>query len=201
MSFRFCVIFAVIYICLSSIFGQSTSSLPQTQYPPFDPVQNISDQLSRIGRSVEDLNKNWKAFIDKFSTAQGLQMSEKQQRLIMALEVLNRLEVSLANMQRLKLDLVERQSKFRLQLATVTDDLLPQSLNRYVALRGTTDAESLRDIRRQALIREQQELSSTLSQIQQELENTNQEIGRTSLQVRTLRGRVFGEVEKDLSDM
>lgn len=201
MLFRFCVISAAIYVCLASVSGQSTPTVRQSQFPPsFDPVQNISDQLSRIGRSVEDLNKNWKAFIDKFSTAQGLQLSEKEQKLILALEVLNRLELGLANMQRLKLDLVERQSKFRLQLATVTDDLLPQSLNRYVALRGTTDAEGLRDIRRQALIREQQELSSTLAQIQQELENTIQEIGRTSLQVRTLRGRVFAEVEKDLGD-
>ena len=182
--------------------SQAVQSVPLPQHQTTaDPVQNISDQLVRIGRSVADLNKNWKAFIDRFSTNQGLQLSEHQQKLIMALEVLSRFEVSLANMQKLKLDLIERQSKFRLQLASVTDDLLPQSLNRYVALRGATDADGLRDIRHQALMREQQELSSALAQIQQEIENTNQEIGRTTLQVRSIRGRVFGEVEKDLADL
>jgi hypothetical protein len=166
-----------------------------------DPMQNISIETSRISRSVEALNRNWKTFFDTFSTNQGLQLTERQQKLIMALEVLNRIEQSLANMQRLKLDLIERQSKMRLQLATVTDDLLPQSLDRYVAMRGSTDAEGLRDIRRQGLQKEYRELSITLSQIQNELDSTLREISRTELQVRTLRSRVFGEVEKELADL
>lgn len=172
---------------------------PGVQSP--DPLQNISTEISRISRSVEALNRNWKTFFDTFSTNQGLQLTERQQKLLMALEVLNRLEQSLANMQRLKLDLIERQSKMRLQLAAVTDDLLPQSLDRYVALRGTTDAEGLRDIRRLALQKEHRELSTTLAQIQSELDSTLREIGRTDLQVRTLRARVFGEVEKELADL
>ena len=191
----------ILFVLVFCALGQSVPPETQQNSMPIDPAQNISNNVSRISRSVDELNRTWKIFVDRFSTSQGLQLTERQQKLIMALEVLNRVEQSLANMQKPKLDLTERQSKFRLQLASVTDDLLPQSLDRYVALRGTTNAEGLRDIRKQALMCEGQELSSALFQIQQELENTNQEIGRAALQVRALRGRVFSEVDKELADL
>lgn len=171
----------------------------QQQVRSADPLENISIDVARMARSVETLSKSWKTFADSISNNPGMQWSEKQQKLILALEVLNRLEQSLGNMQKLKLEFAEKQSKVRLQLATVTDDLLPQSIDRYVALRGTTDAEELRDIRRQALMRERQDLSILLSQIGRELDSTNDEIRRTEFQVRTLRARVFGEVERELS--
>lgn len=185
--------------------GQAVRPQPDQNAAPVyrssDPIENISSELSRITRAVEALNRSWAKFTETFSTNQGLQLTERQQKLILALEVLNRTEVSLANMQRLKLDFVERQSRVRMQLAGINDDLLPQSLDRYVALRGTLDAEQLRDIRRQALIKEQRELSSLLQQIERELNNTNEDIRRTEAQVRNLRNQVFGEVERQLADL
>jgi hypothetical protein len=193
MSTKFLIVGLV--LSFSTIVTAQTARPDAAQFPPAvqssDPVQNISIEISRISRSVEALNRNWKTFFDNFSTNQGLQLTERQQKLIMALEVLNRIETSLANMQRLKLDLIERQSKMRIQLASVNDDLLPQSIDRYIALRGTTDAEGLREIRRLALQKEYRELTLTLSQIQNELENTLREISRTELQVRTLRARIY----------
>lgn len=195
-----------LFVLCSSAFAQTVRPQPgqgsvgQT-YRSSDPIENISNDLSRISRSVEELNRNWAKFTSTFSSNQGLQLNERQQKLILALDVLNRTEISLANMQKLKLDLIERQSRFRLQFATVTDDILPQSLDRYVALRGTTDAEGLRDIRRQALAKEQRELAVVLNQIQRELDNTNDDIRRTELQVKNLRNQVFGEVERQLADL
>jgi len=78
---------------------------------------------------------------------------------------------------------------------------LPQSIDRYVAHHGTTDAEGLRDIRRQALSKEQRELSQLLSQIQRELTKTSEDIRRAEAQVYTLRNQIFGEVERQLADL
>ncbi len=170
-------------------------------YRSAEPMDNIANDMSRITRAVETLSKNWGEFIKVFSTNQGLQLNDRAQKLLLALEVLNRVEVSLANMQKLKLDLLERQSRFRLQLATVTDDLHPQSIDRYVALRGTTDAEGLREIRRSALEKERRELTTVLGQIERELSATEYDIRRTEAQVRNLRNQIFGEVEKQLADL
>ncbi len=176
-------------------------AIPGPNFRSSDPMENMSNDISRITRAVETLSRNWTRFIETFSTNQGLQLSEKQQKLILALEVLNRVEVSLANMQKLKLDLIERQSRFRLQLGNVTDDLQPQSIDRYIALRGTTDAEGLRDIRRMALEKERRELSQVLNQIEREISSTESDIRRTELQVRNLRNQIFGEVERQLADL
>jgi hypothetical protein len=173
----------------------------QPVYRSVEPMENIANDVARMARSVEQLNKNWTTFIGAFTTNQGLQLDDRQRKLILALEVLNRLEASLANMQKLRLDLIERQSRFRINLATVTDDLQPQSVDRYVALRGTTDAEGLRDIRRAALEKERRELSQVLSEIGRELYATEADLRRTEQQVRTLRAQVFGEAERQLAGL
>lgn len=92
-----------------------------------------------------------KKFSETFSSNQGLRLSEKQQQLLFAFEILNRAEQRLATLQTLKLTFAEKQTVLRLQLSRITDDLLPQSVNRYVALRGTTNVDQLKQIRRQAL--------------------------------------------------
>ena len=166
-----------------------------------DPWEKLSVDIGQIARSVESLNKNWATFMKTFSTNQGLVLTERQQKLILALEVLNRLEVSLSNMQKSKLDLTERQSRIRAQLAQIADDLLPQSIDRYVSMRGLLDTEGVRESRRLALAKEQREISILSQQLDRELFTLNEEIRRTELQLRTIRNQVFGEIERQLSDL
>ena len=198
-------ILAFIFVGSINIFAQADRN-PADQNPPgaarvVDPWERLSNDISKIARSVESLNNNWATFMKTFSTNQGLVLSEKQQKLILALEVLNRVEVSYNNMQKLKLDLTERQSRVRLQLAQIADDLLPQSIDRYVSMRGTLDTDPIREVRKQALIKEQRELSLLNLQVDRELINLNDEMRRTELQMRTIRQQVFGEIEKQLSDL
>lgn len=182
---------------------RSAAPVPN-QYPSVssDALYTISADVSRLAQAVESMNRNWKSFFDTFSSNQGgMVLDERQKKLIFALEVLNRLEQSMVNMQKLKLELEEKQSTMRLKLAGVTDDLRPESIDRFTAWRGTTDAEAVRDIRRQALAKEQRELSFLLSQIARDLEKTNEEIRRSELQIASIRARIFGEVEKELADL
>lgn len=198
-------IMLVIVLAVFVVWGYSQNertAAPVYQSPgqQSDALGRISSDVSRLTEAVEAMNRSWKRFFDTFSSNQtGALLDERQRALIFALEVLNRLEQSLVNMQKLKLDLSERQSTVRLKLAGVTDDLRPESIDRFTAWRGTTDAETVRDIRRQALIKEQRELSTMLSQITRELDQTNGEIRKTELQIANIRERIFGEVEIQLA--
>lgn len=193
----------VLSILLFAAAAHAQSPRP-AQTPPTiatsdaDMLAYIARDSYRTAQSVEKLTAALAEFTKTFNSNQGLQLDDTQRWMLISLEVLNRLEASLANMQRLRLDLTERQSKIRLQLATVTDDLRSESIDRYVAYRGTTDAEGLREIRRGALTREQRELSTLLRQIEEELTQNTVELQRTQQQVRTIRQRVFGEVERQL---
>lgn len=190
-------IFSTVLLSSIAMHGQAPQSAPM--YNANDPLTMISNDVNRTAKAVESLARSWGEFTKTFSSNQGLLLDDQQRKLILALEVLNRLEVSMANMQKLRLDLTERQSNFRTRLASVADDLQPQSIDRYVALRGTTDAEGLRTARRQTLEREYRDQTLLLQQIGRELASTDQEIRRLELQLRSLRNQIFGEAERQLS--
>ena len=182
-----------------AIMGQAKLPASVALYNSNDPLTMISHDVARTAAAVESLSRSWAEFTRTFSSNQGLVLDEPQRKLILALEVLNRLEVSMANMQKLRLDLTQRQSTVRLRLASVTDDMQPQSIDRHVSLRGTTDAEGMRATRRLALEKEHRELSQLLTQIGRELHSTDNEIKRLEVQLRGLRNQIFGETERQLS--
>lgn len=203
---------SVMLLCLSlPVFvgvGSAQTANPNSTpvYPPQGgsptALDHISSDLSRLTKSVETLNRNWKKFFDTFSTNQSaLLLDERQRKLVFAFEILNRMETSMVNMQKLRLELAERQSSCRQRLAIVTDNLRPESIDRSTAWRGTTDAEGVRDIRRQALIKEQRELNVLLAQITRDLDQTNEEIRKIELQIASIRARVYGETERELADL
>lgn len=198
------LLFSAMILYSSSVFAQQ----PQTVSPPAgqdlsriaEPVENISREMTNVTKSVENLNKSLANFFSNFSSNQGLKLTERQQKTLYAFEILNRAEFRLANLQKLKLDLTEKQTTIRLQNARIADDLLPESVDRYVATRGTTNAEQLRDIRRQALSREKYELTNALNDIQRSLQEINTEIRQAENFSRTVRQRVFPEIEKELAN-
>ena len=192
-----CVLFlSMIGVGQASVAPQNRQSTTRSS----DPIENISNDVFRTARAVESLSRTWAEFAKSFSTNQGLQLEDKQRNLLLALEVLNRFEVSLANMQKLRFDLTERQTNATTRIAQLNDDLLPESIDRSISLRGTTDAESLRTIRRQTLTRQLREWQTLLGQITRELDNTLEDIRRTEFQVKNLRNRICGELASQLGD-
>ena len=190
----------VVFSVVAHAQGSATEHARTPVYRSSDPIENISSDVARTARAVEALGKTWAEFVKSFSTNQGLQLDARQKNLLLALEVLNRFEASLTNMQKLRFDLTERQTNATTRIAQLSDDLLPESIDRSISLRGTTDAENLRHIRRQSLTRQLREWQSLLGQITRELDSTLEDIRRTDLQVKGLRHRIFGEVANQLGD-
>lgn len=198
-----------LFLCLILLQVAAVSSQQQPStvapvyqnYPASTQLDLITNQLGRISLSIDRLQTNWKSFFESFSSNQGLRMSERQQKLLLAFEVLNRAEQRLGNLQKMRLDSTEKLSSMRLQLARINDDLRPESIDRYVSTRGTLDADQLRDMRRQTLTRERTELTNILNQIQSDLDTTNNDIRTTEQFLRNIRNRIFPEIEKELADL
>ncbi len=164
-------------------------------------LNNIEKNLNDISNSVRALNTLLKKFSETFSTNQGLRLSEKQQNILAAFEYLNRAEQRLATLQNFKIDLTKKLTEINIQLAQIEDDLRPESIDRSISLRGTTDAEGLRDIRRQLLYRAQSELRNLSDDISRNISEIDREIRDTELFLRRIRGRIFPEIEKELLDL
>jgi hypothetical protein len=79
--------------------------------------------------------------------------------------------------------------------------LRPESVDRSITLRGTTNAEELRNIQRQALTKEKYELNLLVNEIQNSIRETDNEIRETESFLRKIRQRIFPAIEKEISDL
>lgn len=199
MTFKSVLITAVILVFSTNLFAQQPA-VP-IRFATDEAVENISKNMDRLTRSVEGLNKGLKSFFESYTSSQGFRLSTKQQTLLIAFEILNRAEQRLVNLQKMKLDIAERQSPMRLQLGRVNDDLLPQSVDRYISTRGTTNAEELKDIRRQTLTKEKTEITRLLFTMENDMAKIDDEINYTQAFIKNIRERIFPELEKELSGL
>ena len=165
-----------------------------------DPMGSIAYDLSRISVSVEMLNNRMKEFVDKFEKIGGSNMSEKQQRLIMGLELLVKSEQRLATLQKFQIDLVEKQGISRARLAQIDRDALPQSIERSVAFEGSTKTEEIRESKRNALQAERQSLQTLLGQINSNLAETNEAVREAQNMVQKLRRTFLPQIERELAE-
>ncbi len=195
--------FSIVFISSIQVFAQSSQSnvltqqISQTQ----NPVENISAEISRISKSVESLNLRLKNFSDTFSSNQGLRLTDRQQKLLAAFEFLNRAEQRLATLQKLKIDLSEKQASTNVRIATVENNLRQENTDRSIAVTGSTNAEEIRVNRRQLLFKQKSELSELLYEIRNSMSDTDAEIRQTVNFLKNIRQRLFPEIEKEISDL
>jgi hypothetical protein len=204
------VIFSVVFTAGSAAasFAQANQipeSFPNGVQPPVAQssaqVETLVRETARISKTLSELNARLKNFAETFSSNQGLKLSDKQQRLLAAFEYLNRAEQRLANLQTLRITLSERQTAARMRLAQNENESRAESVNRGVAVRGTTDAEEARESRRRALERQRLEIVALINEIQTSLDSAGNEIRETEIFLRGIRQRIFPEIEKELADL
>jgi hypothetical protein len=187
------------FLSLVFCFG-FTSISAQTDNASFViPLENISTQITRISKSLDDLNVKLNSFSQTFDSNQGLRLTEKQQRLLFAFEMLNRAETRLSTLQLLKVQLADRQATTNRKIAQLDDNLRSENVDR--TLNGSLNAEDARTARRRTLQNEKNELTKLLYEIQSSIGDTDSEITETQLFLRRIRGRIFPNVEKEISDL
>lgn len=110
MAFKSTLIIALIVLFSTNLFAQQQPTVP-VRFATDEAVENISKNMDRLTKSVEGLNRGLKSFFKSYTSSQGFRLSTKQQTLLMAFEILNRAEQRLVNLQKMRLDIAERQSR------------------------------------------------------------------------------------------
>lgn len=193
-------------LLLTSIFALGSMAISAQSVPQTDPgsllvIDNISRDTQKIAKSIEALNERLKVFSETFSSNQGLRLTERQQKLLAAFEFLNRAEQRLATLQKHKVEMGEKLTEINIKLGEIEDQLRPESVDRSIAMRGTTNAQELRDNRRQLLTREKSELSNLINQIRSSIIDTDGEISDTIRFLNRIRHRIFPEIENELLNL
>jgi len=161
-------------------------------------LEFIAGDIQSIALSLKNLNKDIVKAYGTLSSSLGLSLTEKQQKLLVSFEILNRAEQRLGNLQKLRIDLIQKQNAVASEISKVNIDLNEERIQRSVALEGTTDAEGLRDKRRQALTRQKSNLKRLLNEINKELISTKKQYDQTIYLVERIRWRLFPAIFKEL---
>jgi hypothetical protein len=185
------------FVCSAS--AQAVNPAYSAQQPPLDPMANISAELSNISKSVRTLSEQLRQFVDKFEKVGGLNLTEKQQRFIMGLEILVRSEQRVATLQKLQSDLIEKQIQLKQRLKQVELDLRPQSIERSTQLQGSTETVEIRENRRDALVDYQASLNLALQQVERNLYEAESGLREAQAHVSRLRRSLLPQIEKEIA--
>ncbi len=180
-------------------FGAFTVSAQTDNAKSVYLIENIASEMSKISKSLDDLNKKLGTFSETFNSNQGLRLTEKQQKLLFAFEMMNRAETRLSTLQILKVQLADREATTKRKVAQIDENLRAENIDR--TLNGTLDAETVRSARRRTLQNERNDLSKLLSELQNSINDTDTEITETQLFLRRIRRQIFPSIEKEISDL
>ncbi len=184
---------------VSSLFAQTN---PQTNsFPQTDPLQNISQEITKISRSVQAFNKGIQELLEKFMVGKGMQLNERQQKLLLGFEVLNRAEQRLEILQKFQIELTQKEGEIKTRMGQVEEAMQPDNIDRSIAFIGTTRGEEMRGGRRQTLETERKSLQNVLAQIQRNLSQTGDELKQAETFVVSLRRKILPQIEAEISGL
>jgi hypothetical protein len=190
-------------ILLSLFLAAATMTSAQTapvQPQPYDPNAGMAYDIARIAASVQAMTKTLKDFVDKFAKVEGVALNEKQQKLVMGMQLLIQAEQRMATLQKFQIELVEKDGQLRSRLAQVENDLNPQNIDRSVAFEGSTQTPEIKETRRRALVAERASLQSVLQQMQSHLQTVGGDVREAQNFVYRLRRTYLPQVERELGE-
>ncbi len=188
----------LIFVASLVYSASAQTGAPGYGQPSLDPIANISLELTNISKSVKSLNDRLREFVDKFEKVGGLNLTEKQQRFVMGLEILVRSEQRVATLQKHLSDLTEKQIQIRQRLKQTELDLRPQSVERTTQLQGSTDTVEIRENRRESLLEYQRSLQVWLQQNESSIYEAQSGLREAQAHVYRLRRSLLPQIEKEI---
>jgi len=187
---------SIALLIAAPVIAQTHTAGPQVYAA--DPMANISVEMTRVSRNVQELTDKLKDFVDKFEKVGGITFDQKQQRLVLGMEMLVRAEQRIAAWQKYQIELVEKQGETRAKLAGIEIELRPERIDRSVQFEGTTRTEELRESRRTTLQAERQSLTALMAQIQTSLNEANETLRESQALANRLRRTFLPQIEQEL---
>ncbi|HVF30941.1 MAG TPA: hypothetical protein VNA22_08220 [Pyrinomonadaceae bacterium] len=184
-------------VALSCASHAQTYAPPQPQQP-LDPMANISVELSRISRSVATLSQTLGQFVDKFEKVGGMTLTDKQQKMVMGLEILVRSEQRVATLQKAHTELIEKHITVKGRLTQIELDMRPQSIERTTQLQGSVDTVERQETRREKLVAEQRSLTQLVLQIERNITEAEMSLREAQSHVIRLRRTLLPQIEREI---
>jgi len=181
--------------------ASSQTQEPQQQQPGAGGTDAVAGEIALLRRSLQGLNTRLREISERL-LAPGLQTGAGPNpihgSISQNIELLSRTEQRAELLRRQLLDLIEKETSYRNRLAQLDEEMRPDSIDRSVALVGTTRAMDLRDTRRRILENERRGVENLLHQAAPSRARLEDDVRQADAMVLKLRQRLLPLIEKEI---
>ncbi|HMQ03905.1 MAG TPA: hypothetical protein PKD26_08310 [Pyrinomonadaceae bacterium] len=175
-------------------------------YPEIVPVEVVKPEVKRDPDMSLEETDNGRSIAELRARVAGLESQnkndrdEKQKRLLLNLDILNRAEQRSESLRKQLFDMIEKESTIKTKLDMIEVSIRPEAIEREVAFAGTLRPEALREMRKRQLEVERTNLQALLNEIQRTRTSLDQNLQRSESMVERLRTKLEKEIDDALAD-
>lgn len=167
-----------------------TAVLPKVEDKKVEPVADPNSSM------IADL----KARVAGLESAGRKDPDEKQKRLLLNLDILNRAEQRSESLRKQLFDLMEKENTIKTRLDLIEMNLRPEAIDREVAFAGSLRPEDLRALKKKQLEIERTNLQALMTEVQKSRTLLDQNLQKSDLLVEKLRQKLEKEIDDALGE-
>jgi hypothetical protein len=201
MTYKPLLLCVIVFLFSTSFFAQikppiATTDENRTQQT----LETISSELTQVTKSLQTFNQRLNEFLENINKFKGVQLSEKQQKLLFGYEILNQTEQLTATLRKSLIETGEREATVKRRLGQIQFDLRPENIDRSIQLQGTTKAEEARENRRRTLETERNTLQNVLYEIENSRNQISENLKQTEAFAQSFRRSLFSQISDAMKD-
>lgn len=194
--------FLCVFLMLSTVnaFSQTTPVIVRNDEKTQQTLDNISDELNALTKSLQIFNQRINEFLESVNKYKGVQLSEKQQKLLFGYEILNQTEQLAATLRKSLIETGEREATIKRRIGQIQFDLRPENIDRSIQLQGTTKAEEARENRRRTLENERNTLQTLLFEVETSRIQISANLREAENFAQSFRKSLFAQIRNEMED-
>lgn len=167
--------------------------IPKTEDRKTD---SVLQEPTESSKAIDEL----KARVAGLESSKKTDKDEKQKRLLLNLDILNRAEQRSESLRKQLFEMIERESTIKTKLDIIETNIRPEAIEREVAFAGTLRPEALRDLKKKQLEIERTNLQAVLAEVQRTKTTLDTNLRRSEDMVEKLRLKFEKEIDDALAD-
>jgi len=186
-------------VCWLSVTSIAQRAASQEQSPASaDPIAN---EIGLLRKSLQTLNARLQTISEGLLAPDSRSEAESKERLKRIstnFDLLTRAEERAEILRKQLIELIEKETQFKMRLAQLEEDMRPENIERALSTYGTTRTVEIRETRRRVLENEKRGVESLLQITSQSRLRLEEDVRQADQLVSKLRQRLFPLIDREI---
>lgn len=201
ISSRFALLICLLgFLSISSMAQRQASQATEQSSVPGS-SDSVAGEISLLRKSLQTLNSRLQAISEELLAPDAKAEAESKEslkRISTNFDLLTRAEERAEVLRKQLIELIEKETAFKMRLAQLDEDMRPENIERTLSTYGTTRTVELRENRRRVLENERRGVESLQQLTSQSRLRLEDDVRQADLLVAKLRQRLFPLIDKEI---